>query len=81
MVITDEPGIYIAGRFGIRIEDTVLITKYAAQNLTLSDKSYIVVGQQKNAFGNYIQMHLFYFILDINEFNESPLNILVLESS
>ena len=44
MVITDEPGIYIAGRFGVRIEDTVLITKYASQNLTLSDKSYVVVG-------------------------------------
>lgn len=44
MVITDEPGIYIAGRFGVRIEDTVLITKYASQNLTLSEKSYVVVG-------------------------------------
>ena len=44
MVLTDEPGIYIAGRFGVRIEDTVLITKYASQNLTLSDKSYVVVG-------------------------------------
>lgn len=44
MVITDEPGIYIAGRFGVRIEDTVLVTKYASQSLTLSDKSYVVVG-------------------------------------
>ena len=46
MVITDEPGIYIAGRFGIRIEDTVLITKYASQNLTLSEKSYVVVDEK-----------------------------------
>ena len=44
MVITDEPGIYIPTRFGVRIEDTVLITKYASQNLTMSDKNYVVVG-------------------------------------
>lgn len=44
-VITDEPGIYITGRFGVRIEDTVLITKYASQNLTMSDKNYVIVGK------------------------------------
>ncbi|MEM0122565.1 MAG: M24 family metallopeptidase, partial [Saccharolobus sp.] len=27
MVITVEPGIYIKGRYGIRIEDTVIVTK------------------------------------------------------
>lgn len=44
MIITDEPGIYIPTRFGVRIEDTVLITKYASQNLTMSDKNYVIVG-------------------------------------
>lgn len=44
MVITDEPGIYIPARFGVRIEDTVLITKYSSQSLTLSEKGYVVVG-------------------------------------
>ena len=42
--VPDEPGIYIPTRFGVRIEDTVLITKYASQNLTMSDKNYVVVG-------------------------------------
>lgn len=44
MVITNEPGIYIPGQFGVRIEDTVLITKYGSINLTKSDKNYIIVG-------------------------------------
>lgn len=44
MVITDEPGIYIPARFGVRIEDTVLVTKYAPKSLTMSDKGYVVVG-------------------------------------
>lgn len=44
MVITNEPGIYIPGKFGVRIEDTVLITKYGSMNLTKSDKNYVIVG-------------------------------------
>lgn len=44
MIITNEPGIYITNRFGVRIEDTVLITKYACQNLTMSEKGYVIVG-------------------------------------
>lgn len=43
MVVTNEPGIYIPGKFGVRIEDTVLITKSGSTNLTKSDKNYIVI--------------------------------------
>lgn len=43
MVVTDEPGIYIAGQFGVRIEDTVLITKGGCEPLTKSPKKYVIV--------------------------------------
>lgn len=43
MVITDEPGIYLPGKFGVRIEDTVLITKGGGENLTKSDKNYVII--------------------------------------
>ena len=33
MVITNEPGIYIPGKFGVRIEDTVLVGKEISENL------------------------------------------------
>ena len=43
MIVTNEPGIYIAGKFGVRIEDTVLIGKGACEPLTKSPKQYIVI--------------------------------------
>lgn len=43
MIVTDEPGIYIPGKFGVRIEDTVLITKSGCETLTKSDKGYIII--------------------------------------
>jgi Xaa-Pro aminopeptidase len=43
MVVTNEPGIYIPGKFGVRIEDTVLIGKEYSENLTKSTKEYVVI--------------------------------------
>ena len=44
MVITDEPGIYLPGNFGIRIEDTVLVKKQGHQALTESTKECIIIN-------------------------------------
>lgn len=46
MVITNEPGIYIPGKYGVRIEDTVLVGKEGPENLTKSNKNYIIVDKQ-----------------------------------
>ena len=44
MVITNEPGIYIPGKFGVRIEDTVLVETIGNEVLTKSNKDYCIVG-------------------------------------
>ncbi len=41
MVITVEPGVYLPGRFGVRIEDTVLVTKTGGEVLTTTTKALI----------------------------------------
>ena len=43
MVITVEPGIYLPGRSGVRIEDMALITETGYENLTHVDKNLIVI--------------------------------------
>ena len=44
MVITVEPGIYLPNRFGVRIEDLVVVTKKGYENLTHSDKELIILS-------------------------------------
>jgi Xaa-Pro aminopeptidase len=41
MVVTIEPGIYLAGRYGIRIEDMVAVTKTGGEVLTPAPKALI----------------------------------------
>ena len=43
MVVTDEPGIYVAGKYGVRIEDTVLVGKGGSEPLTKSNKDYVII--------------------------------------
>ncbi|HVC47713.1 MAG TPA: Xaa-Pro peptidase family protein [Terracidiphilus sp.] len=46
MVLSDEPGIYIQGQFGIRLEDDMLVTEDGAQLFTLQSPSL------EDPFGN-----------------------------
>jgi Xaa-Pro aminopeptidase len=41
MVVTIEPGVYLEGQFGIRIEDMVAVTRTGGQVLTLAPKALI----------------------------------------
>jgi Xaa-Pro aminopeptidase len=41
MVITIEPGVYLPGEFGVRIEDMVAVTRSGGQVLTPAPKTLI----------------------------------------
>jgi Xaa-Pro aminopeptidase len=41
MVVTIEPGVYLPGKFGLRIEDTVVVTRTGCEILTPSPKAWI----------------------------------------
>ena len=43
MLITIEPGLYFAGKYGIRIEDMIIFDKTGVINLTKSPKNIIIV--------------------------------------
>ena len=43
MVITIEPGLYIPGFWGIRIEDTVLVKENSCEKFTKMDKELIII--------------------------------------
>lgn len=43
MVVTNEPGIYIPEKIGIRIEDTILVNKLESEVLTKSSKELIII--------------------------------------
>ena len=44
MVVTDEPGIYIQGKIGIRIEDTILVKNMNSIPLTKSNKNLLIIS-------------------------------------
>jgi D-alanyl-D-alanine dipeptidase len=44
MTFSDEPGIYLAGRFGVRIEDQVVVKPNGAERLNLASREPMVVG-------------------------------------
>lgn len=44
MVFSDEPGIYLSGRFGVRIEDAVLCTDTEGERLNDATRELIVMG-------------------------------------
>jgi Xaa-Pro aminopeptidase len=41
MVVTIEPGVYMPGKFGLRIEDTVVVTRTGCEIITPSTKAWI----------------------------------------
>ena len=43
MVMTIEPGIYLPGKLGVRIEDVLYLTPEGCQNLTLAPKELVIL--------------------------------------
>jgi Xaa-Pro dipeptidase len=44
MVFTIEPGLYEIGRFGVRIEDDVLVTETGTRSLTAFPRDLMIIG-------------------------------------
>ena len=43
MIITDEPGIYLPGKFGVRIEDMLCVTADGYENFVSLPKELIIL--------------------------------------
>ncbi len=43
MVITIEPGVYVPGKWGVRIEDVVVVTRSGCEVLTPTDKELVII--------------------------------------
>ncbi|MDQ0360886.1 M24 family metallopeptidase [Breznakia pachnodae] len=48
MIVTVEPGVYVEGLGGVRIEDDVLVSKNGAVVLTSAPKEFHVIGDDEN---------------------------------
>ena len=42
-VISAEPGIYLPGKFGVRIEDVVIVTPEGCEDITRSPKDLMIL--------------------------------------
>lgn len=45
MIFSIEPGIYLPGEFGVRIEDLILVTEDGYENLNKLNKELVVIGE------------------------------------
>ena len=44
MIFSIEPGIYLPGKFGVRVEDLVLVTEDGCERLNKTDKHWRIIG-------------------------------------
>ena len=44
MIFSIEPGVYLPGKFGVRVEDLVIVTETGCEVLNRVDKHWSVVG-------------------------------------
>ena len=42
-VVSAEPGIYLPGKLGVRIEDVIVITEQGCQDITLAPKELLIL--------------------------------------
>ena len=42
-VTSAEPGIYLPGKFGVRIEDVIILREDGCENITLAPKKLLVL--------------------------------------